>query len=327
MLKSVARPPEHKPMATVYTRAQIEPVLRPSEVIAAMERAFVAYSRGDAVVPPVGQLDFSAPPGDCHIKYGYLKGGATFTVKIATGFWENPQRGLPSSNGVVLVFSSETGELQTIFLDEGHLTDIRTAAAGAVAAKYLAPTPIDCIAVIGSGLQARLQLEYLREVTACRRVKLWSRSMQRARAVAVDDFRIEVCDSVAQAVAGAQLVVTTTASHDWLIGAADIAPGTHITALGADGGGKQELEPRLFALAAVRVVDSRAQCSQYGDSAAALERGFITGADLVELGQVIEHPEWGRRSASDITIADLTGVAVQDMAIAELALQVLHDDR
>jgi ornithine cyclodeaminase len=310
--------------ATVYSRAQIEPVLKATDVIAAMERAFVAYSRGEAVVPPVGQLDFSAPPGDCHIKYGYLKGGTTFTVKIATGFWENPQRGLASSNGVVLVFSSVTGELQTIFLDEGHLTDIRTAAAGAVAAKYLAPPKIDCIAMLGAGTQARLQLEYLREVTPCRRVKLWARSLDRARTVAVAGFDIQVCDSPRQAVTGAQLVVTTTAAHQWLLGAADIAPGTHITALGADGAGKQELEPQLFALATVRAVDSRAQCSQYGDSAAALAQGLISAVDLIELGQIIEHPELGRGSARDISIADLTGVAVQDMAIAELALQSLQ---
>lgn len=311
-------------MATVYTRAQIEQVLKPADVIAAMERAFVAYSRGEAVVPPVGQLEFSDPPGDCHIKYGYLKGGTTFTVKIATGFWENPQRGLASSNGVVLVFSSQTGELLTIFQDEGYLTDSRTAAAGAVAAKYLAPPMIDCIGVIGSGLQARLQIDYLREVTACRRVRLWARSAERAHAVAVPGFDIEVCDSPAQVVAGAQLVVTTTASHDWLVGAADIAPGTHITALGADGAGKLELDPQLFAVAAVRAVDSRAQCSQYGDSAAALTQGLIRPENLVELGQVIEHPELGRRSSRDITIADLTGVAVQDMAIAELALRGLR---
>src|ERR1700733_6289692 len=157
-------------MTTVYTRRQIEQVIQPKQVIAAMERAFTAYSKGEAVIPPVGQLDFEDPPGDCHIKYGYLKKGSTFTVKIATGFWNNPERGLASSNGVVLVFSSETGELLTIFQDEGYLTDMRTAAAGAVAAKYLAPPEIEYIGIIGAGLQARLQLGYLREVTACRRV-------------------------------------------------------------------------------------------------------------------------------------------------------------
>src|SRR5580700_9483857 len=156
-------------MTTVYTRAEIERVIRPAEVIAAMERAFVAYSRGEAVIPPVGQMEFENPPGDCHIKYGYIQGDGTFTVKIATGFWRNPERGLASSNGVVLVFSSHTGELLASLYDEGYLTDIRTAAAGAVAAKYLAPSKIKCIGVLGAGTQAHLQLEYLKTVTECRR--------------------------------------------------------------------------------------------------------------------------------------------------------------
>jgi ornithine cyclodeaminase len=311
-------------MTTVYSRAQIAQVIRPKEVIAAMERAFAAYSNGEAVIPPVGQLDFEDPPGDCHIKYGYLKQGSTFTIKIATGFWKNPERGLASSNGVVLVFSSETGELLTIFQDEGYLTDMRTAAAGAVAAKYLAPQEIGCIGIIGAGLQARLQLDYLREVTPCRRVKLWARTMDRARALTVPGFDIEVVASPSAVAAEARLIVTTTASRAWLLGAADVKPGTHITALGADGGGKQELEPQLLALAQIRAVDSVSQCSKYGDSAFALEQGLIETRDLVELGRVIQDPALRRRSAQDISIADLTGVAVQDMAIAELALQRLR---
>ncbi len=310
-------------MTTVYSRQQIERVIRPEQVIAAMERAFVAYSSGDAVVPPVGQLDFEDPPGDCHIKYGYLKHGSTFTIKIATGFWKNPERGLASSNGVVLVFSSETGELLTIFQDEGYLTDMRTAAAGAVAAKYLAPQKIDCIGILGAGLQAKLQLDYLREVTECRRVKLWARSIDRARALCCAGFDIEVVASPAEVAASARLIVTTTASRGWLLGAADVKPGTHITAVGADGGGKQELEPKLFALAGVRAVDSLSQCSKYGDSAFALEQGLIEMRDLVEIGRLIQDPSLRRRSERDISIADLTGVAVQDMAIAELALQGL----
>jgi len=311
-------------MTTVYSRRQIEQVIQPKQVIAAMERAFAAYSNGEAVIPPVGQLDFEDPPGDCHIKYGYLKHGSTFTIKIATGFWKNPERGLASGNGVVLVFSSETGELLTIFQDEGYLTDIRTAAAGAVAAKYLAPPQIGCIGIIGAGLQAKLQLEYLREVTPCRRVKLWARAIDRARALTVAGFDIEVVASPAEVAASARLIVTTTASRNWLLGAADVRPGSHITALGADGGGKQELDPQLFALAGIRAVDSLSQCSQYGDSAFALEQGLIEMQDLVELGRVIQEPALRRQSAQDISIADLTGVAVQDMAIAELALQGLR---
>jgi ornithine cyclodeaminase len=311
-------------MATVYSRSEIERVIEPVQVIAAMERAFSAYSRGEAVIPPVGQLDFDDPPGDCHIKYGYLAQGTTFTVKIATGFWKNPERGLPSSNGVVLLFSKHTGELLTIFQDEGYLTDCRTAAAGAVAAKYLAPERIDCIAIIGAGLQARLQLDYLRHVTSCRRVKVWARSIDRARTLTVAGFDIEASPSPADAVSGAQLIVTTTASHGWLIGADDVSPGVHITAVGADGGGKQELDPRLFARAAVRAVDSVAQCSQFGDSAYAIAQGLIQPNDLIEIGRVIERTELRRKSQNDITIADLTGVAVQDIAIAELALNGLQ---
>jgi ornithine cyclodeaminase len=314
-------------MATVYSRAQIEQVIEPAAVIAAVEHAFVAYSNGEAVVPPVGQLDFLEPPGDCHIKYGYLKQGATFTVKIATGFWKNPERGLASSNGVVLVFSSQTGELLTIFQDEGYLTDMRTAAAGAVAAKYLGPRTVECIGVIGSGLQARLQLEYLREVTACRRVTLWARSAERARALEVEGFDISLAASPAQVAAAANLIVTTTAARGWLVGSDDVKPGTHITAMGADGGGKQELDPRLFPLARVRAVDSLSQCAAFGDSSFALEQGLIRKQDLVELGRVIQDPALRRRDADDITIADLTGVAVQDMAIAELALQALESRR
>jgi ornithine cyclodeaminase len=225
---------------------------------------------------------------------------------------------------VVLLFSSRTGELLTIFQDEGYLTDMRTAAAGAVAAKYLAPAEIEYIGIIGTGLQAKLQLDYLREVTACRRVKIWGRNVDRARALTVTGFEIEVVDSPAEVAAAARLIVTTTASRGWLLGAADVQPGTHITAMGADGGGKQELDPRLFAFAKIRTVDSLSQCAKFGDSSFALEQGVIRIQDLVELGQMIQDPSLRRQGKNEISIADLTGVAVQDMAIAELALQGLQ---
>jgi ornithine cyclodeaminase len=314
-------------MAQVYTRAQIEQAIRPAEVIAAMEQAFIAYSRGEAVIPPVSQMEFAEPPGDCHIKYGFLKGGDTFTVKIATGFWRNPERGLPSSNGVVLVFSRMTGELLTVLHDEGLLTDVRTAAAGAVAAKYLAPPDLEYIGMIGAGTQADLQLEYLKEVTPCRRVLLWARSRERAQAFRVGGFEIEIASSVHDLAQDARLIVTATSSRKWLLGVADVRPGTHITAVGADGGGKQELEPRLFAVSVICVADSRSQCSQFGDSSHAIKENWIRAENLIELGALIVNPATRRRSTADITIADLTGVAVQDIAIAELALRLLEAPR
>jgi ornithine cyclodeaminase/alanine dehydrogenase-like protein (mu-crystallin family) len=310
-------------MAKIYSRAQIEAVIRPVDVITAMEEAFVVYSQGNAVVPPPGHLTFDEPPGDCHIKYGYIRGGATFTVKIATGFWRNPGQGLASSNGVILVFSSQTGELLAILQDEGYLTDVRTAAAGAVAAKHLAPAEIDCIGIVGAGTQARLQLRFLREVTGCRRVMLWARSEERARMFQEDGFEIRIASTPSELAQQCQLIVTTTPSEQWLLAASDIQPGTHITAVGADGGGKQELDPQLFASASVCAVDSRSQCSQYGDSSYAIKGGWITPDSLIELGQIIEDPGLGRQAEDDITIADLTGVAVQDIEIAALALDLL----
>lgn len=311
-------------MTNVYTRAQIAGTLEPTQVIAAVEQAFAAYSRGAAVVPPVGELLFEDPPGDCHIKYGYLESKDTFTVKIATGFWKNPARGLPSSNGVVLVFSRQTGELLSILQDEGYLTNIRTAAAGAIAAKYLAPTEVSCIGIVGAGTQAALQLDYLRYVTSCRHVLVWARSMERAQTLQVPGFHIEPVSSIRQLASSCRLIVTTTASQQPLLYADDLCPGTHITAVGADGGGKQELAPEIFARAAIRVVDSRRQCSEYGDVSAALRFGHVRADDLIEIGEIIGNSYPYRTRAEDITVADLTGVAVQDIAVADLALASLQ---
>ena len=303
----------------IYPREELVRSLAPADVIRAIEEGFVAYSRGEVVVPPVGHLEFADPPGDCHIKYGYIRGGDTFTVKIATGFYRNPDIGLPSSNGMMLVFDAHTGAPLALLQDEGYLTDLRTAAAGAVAAKWLAPAKIECVGMVGAGTQARLQLELLKEVTGCRRVLLWARNPERARAFRVDGFEISAASSSAEVTRNCRLIVTTTPSKESLISAADVQPGTHITAVGADGGGKQEIDPRLFGRA-LCVVDSRAQCSQYGDSSWAIRAGFVRAEDLVEIGEILQNPALGRRDAAQVTIADLTGVAVQDIQIARLAM-------
>jgi ornithine cyclodeaminase len=310
-------------MTPIYSRTDLLEVIHPAEVIRAVEEGFVAYSRGEVVVPPVGHLKFEHPPGDAHIKYGYIRGDDTFTVTLATGFYENPRRGLPSSNGVVLVWSSHTGELLAILQDQGLLTDLRTAAAGAVAAKFLAPTKVNCIGIIGTGTQAKLQLEYLKHVTSCRTVVVWGRSPARAVAFNVEGFHIGVASTVHELASYCQLIITTTPSREPLLGVADVRLGTHITAVGADGGGKQELDPRLFAVAEVCAVDSRKQCVEFGDSSQAFKAGLITMEHLVELGQIIQDRNMGRHCETDITIADLTGVAVQDIQIAKLVLGAL----
>jgi len=161
-------------------RADLLRALSHAEVIEAVEAGFRAYSRGEVVVPPVGHMEFADPPGDCHIKYGYIRGDDTFTVKLATGFYRNPDLGLPSSNGMMLVFSSRTGEPLALLQDEGYLTDLRTAAAGAVAARLLAPKHIERIGIVGAGTQAHLQLDLLQSVTSCRRALAWARRPEKA---------------------------------------------------------------------------------------------------------------------------------------------------
>ena len=166
-------------MTDIYNRWQLEEAISPKKLIAAIEEGFIAYSQGKVVVPPVGQLLFDDPPGDCHIKYGYVRGGSTFTIKVATGFYGNAALGIPSGDGIILVFSARTGQLITILDDKGFLTDARTAAAGAVAAKLLAPPRVSCIGIVGAGVQAKMQLDYLRHVLPTRRAMVWARSAKK----------------------------------------------------------------------------------------------------------------------------------------------------
>jgi len=312
----------------IVTHAEIERVLPGIDVVAAMERAFATYAAGRAVVPPVGELLFADPPGDAHIKYGYVEGDEVFVIKVATGFYDNPKRGLPPNSGLMLVFDARTGLPRAVLLDQGHLTNIRTAAAGAVAAKYLAPKAISTIAVLGGGLQARLQAVHLMAVTACRRIALWARRREAAEACAADltaaGFTVTVVDSPAAAAAEAELIVTATAATAPLLQAADIRLGTHITAMGSDTETKQELSTSILAKADLVVADSIAQCRVRGEISRALAAGAMDQAALVELGDVVAGKAPGRTSDDQITVADLTGVAVQDIEIAKAVLAGLE---
>jgi ornithine cyclodeaminase len=278
------------------------------------------YSRQETVIPPVAILHFDHPPGDCHIKYGYSKGGNYYIIKVASGFPNNPSIGIPAGNGLMLLFDKTTGAPVCILLDEGYLTDLRTAAAGAIAAKYLAPKHISCIGIIGTGAQAYYQLCLLTSVTDCREVMIWgrdrSKALQFSKNPDLKSFRIEIAEDLDQLTAACNLIVTTTSSSTPLLFAQQIQKGTHITAIGADDFGKQELDAQIFKKADRIIVDSRSQCSIFGDTASALREGLIALNHMIELGSIIENPSLGRTNNDQITIADLTGVAIQDLQIA-----------
>jgi len=309
--------------AKLMTLEQIQAVLPSLDLIPLIEIGFVEYSAGNAVIPPVGELLFDR--GDVHIKYGYIKGGEYYVIKIASGFYDNAALRLPSSNGLMLVFKQATGELVCVLLDEGHLTNVRTAVAGAIVAKHLAPKHVERIGVVGAGTQARMQLLYLRGVVACREVLAAGLTEDEVASYKPDmeaaGFHVATTLDPGEILPTCNLVVTATPSTQPVLHASELRPGTHITAVGSDTPFKQELDVEILARAEVVVADSIAQCRERGEIHKALESKAIAPDKLVELGDVIAGRATGRRSESDISVADLTGVAVQDIQIATAVLR------
>ena len=204
-------------------------------------------------------------------------------------------------------------------LDRGTLTDARTAAAGAIGARHLAPSRVDRIGVAGTGIQARLQVRYLKPVTECRAVLACGRSDDTLEAYRRDmeseGFEVSSTRDPAE-LAGCNLIVTTTPATEPLFRADDVRPGTHISAIGSDAPHKQELDPGILSRAHLVVADSRSQCRERGEIARALEAGAITPDQVSELGDVIAGRAPRRTDDDQITVFDSTGVAVQDIQIA-----------
>ncbi|MCG6947490.1 MAG: ornithine cyclodeaminase family protein [Acidobacteria bacterium] len=314
-------------MPEIFNRTEIEDALQKVDVTKAIEEGFVAYSQGKVVVPPVGELVFEDPPGDVHIKYGYIKDDDFFVIKVASGFYNNVTLGLPAADGLMLVFSQKTAQLECVLLDECHLTNVRTAAAGAVVAKYLAPSRVKRIGVFGAGVQGRMQVEALLPIVKCRDVVVWGtgeeeldayREVMEGRGLAVETTLIG--DEIA---ATCNLIVTATPSRTPLLRAEQIRQGTHITAMGSDTREKNELDPGILAKADLLVADSIEQSRVRGEIYHAFEAGVLRDGDVVELGDVIVDPAHRRNDDSQITVADLTGVAVQDIQISKAVYEIL----
>lgn len=315
----------------VYRLDEIKRVLEKvdkRELLEVIEEGFVAYSQGKAVVPPVGELLFEDPPGDVHIKYGYIKGGKYYVIKIASGFYENYKYNLPSNQGMMLLFSQKTGIPEALLLDEGYLTDVRTGIAGAIAAKYLAPKDVPCIGMVGSGIQARFQLLSLDAVIDTKDVIAWSRNEKHLEKYKKDmealGYRVKTTLKVSD-VAQCPLIVTVTPSTKPLLKKENIRKGTHITAVGSDTPEKNELDPEILGMADIVVADSISQCLERGEIHHAIEKGVISKDEILELGNVIASKK-GRSSEEQITVADLTGVAVQDLQIAKFVYEKLKEE-
>ncbi|MBF8221496.1 cyclodeaminase [Halomonas sp. 328] len=293
------------------------------EALAAVEDGFAALGRGEVVQPPILSMAIEEANGEVDVKTAHIRGAARFAIKVSPGFFDNPGLGLPSLNGLMLVLSARTGLVEAVLFDEGYLTAIRTALAGAIAAKHLSRPDSRRVAVLGAGEQAELQVQALRLVRPIERVDVWARRHEAAdaltRCLEGQGLEARAHDSVAAACAAADIVITTTPSRRPILHAGELPEGVHVTAMGSDGPDKRELDESVLHLASAFVCDSRAQSESNGELKALAARGEPPFR-VYELGRVIAEGWELRSSPRDITVCDLTGTGVQDTAIANFAL-------
>ncbi|MBS0536081.1 MAG: ectoine utilization protein EutC [Proteobacteria bacterium] len=289
-----------------------------------VEAAFLALATKPVVMPPILRLDVAEARGEVDVKTAYVPGLTSFALKVSSGFFDNPKLGLPSLSGLMMLLSARTGMVEALLLDNGYLTDIRTAAAGAVAARHLARDDARIAAILGTGRQAALQLQALTLVRPIERARIWGRDVQKAKAAAATltkelGFPVDAVATAADACSGADVVVTTTPAERPILKAEWLEAGQHVTAMGSDSEHKNEIDPALFKRA-VYVADSLAQTRRLGELHHAIRAGIVKDTDsFATLGEVIAGSAPARRQAADITFCDLTGTGVQDTAIAVLA--------
>lgn len=316
---------------TILTEAELRRIvhldLAATEVV---ERAFAALASGRVVMPPILSMAIPDANGEVDVKTAYIPGFEGFAIKVSPGFFDNPKIGLPSLNGLMILFSARTGQVLALLLDNGYLTDVRTAAAGAVAAKHLAPANVETAGVIGTGVQARLQLQAAHLVRPFGQALVWGRDPAKAHACAVEisaalGIPARAEPDPARLVAASQLVVTTTPAEEPVLKADWLHPGLHITAMGSDQAGKNEIEPAALAAAGLYVADRVSQCEKLGELRSALAAGLWTRGVPPELGEIVARTKTGRTGDTQITICDLTGTGAQDTAIATFALGRARD--
>ncbi|MEQ8677397.1 MAG: cyclodeaminase [Aggregatilineales bacterium] len=305
-----------------------------TDLIQRIEDGFSALSAGKVTMPPIMRLDMPEKHAEVDVKTAYIPGLEGFAIKISPGFFNNHTLGLPSTSGLMVLLSAETGFVKAVLLDNGYLTDVRTAGAGAIAAKHLARASIRTVGVIGTGAQARYQIRALRQVRQFKRLLVYGRSETR-RTRYINEMReetgIEViaAESIETLVRQSEVVITTTPAREPLIQAAWLHPGLHITAMGSDAENKQELDADVFARADVIVCDRKAQSFRLGELHHAQNAGVLDEtATVLELGEITSGQKAGRTSDDEITICDLTGTGMQDTIIAVHAYHQLleHGD-
>ena len=295
--------------------------------VAAVEQGFRALGRGEATLPDPLVFELPEVPAEVHVKAAHIAGARYIVLKLATGFYSNRARGLPSGDGLFLLLDAATGVPALLLEEHGYLTDLRTAAAVALTLKYLAPTDAREALLIGAGAVGSLAARAIIAERPIERLTIWNRTPQRAAALAKELASVvptRVAEALEPEVRRHRLIVTCTAATAPVLKAAWISRGTHITSAGTGSPEKIELEPAILARADKLVVDRLAQTERYGNLHHALAAGAVTKAKVyAELGDIAAGRLAGRATSDEITVADLTGVGVQDAAIAQAIVEVL----
>lgn len=311
-------------MTKVFTVDQIKAVIKPEEVIEVIEEGFKLMAQDKVVIAPLSSLNIENS-GVAKVKYGYIKGQDTYVVKVGSFFPNNKLKKKQTINASMQVYNQNTGEFEALLLDEAYLTNIRTAAAGAIITKHFSPQEITKIGIIGTGIQAHLQLQYLRFVTDCKKAIVWGRNPQHCEQYKEDmeqkGFSVEIAPNIETLASECNVIITTTSTTNPIIFANHIQLGTLVISVGADTKEKQEIDPHLLQKADILIGDSKEQCIKLGNIAHAIQNGTITDDKVLELGSIIQKGIENKDQL--IIVANLTGVAVQDIQIANLAYQKL----
>ena len=310
----------------VLTEKELRSCVRlDQEAISAVADGFTSLASGEVTLPPIVRVDVPEHKGEVDIKTAYVRGFDSFAIKIASGFHDNYRLGLQTGSGMMIVVSAVTGYPEAVLLDNGYLTDVRTGAAGALAARYLAPKQVETAGVIGSGTQARYQMIALKQVRDFQRLMVYGIVPDQVEQYAAEmgsvlGVEILKAEDVETVVRNSEVVVTCTPAKEPYLKAEWLHPGLHITAMGTDAEDKQELYADALGRADLLVCDRKSQSFRLGEFHNGLEAGVLSPDDpIIELGDLTSGREPGRRSDEEITICDLTGVGVQDTAIARLA--------
>lgn len=313
------------PSTLILARNDVEALLDMPSCIAAVEDAFRSLATGKTDRP--GVLEAHVAEGSFHVKTASRTGRpARFAAKLNANFPSNRARfDLPTIQGIIALFDAECGRVLAV-MDSIAITILRTAAATAVAARYLARPDARVVTICGCGAQSRAQLRALASVRALKEVRAYDLDRSRAEGFAKDMVRelavdVSVARDLRAALATSDICVTCTPARGAFIHRDDIAPGTFIAAVGADSSAKQEIDPTLLAHATV-VVDLLEQCAAIGDLHHALDAGAMARADVyAELGELAAGSKPGRTTSDEITIFDSTGTAIQDIAAAVLVYE------